>query len=122
VSTRQRASRVVVHALEPRGPDSFVSWGFFDAVFEPVEYVEDYVIEAMIPALLAEDPALRERYEARCAADSAFAGDPRAQRAWFYRQTPYADSQAGLYPVGLLDDADVLRRLPTSPQGNGGGD
>ena len=101
----QRAARVAAHALEPQGPDSFVSWGLFDAVFLPVEYVEPRVIEAMIPDLL-RDPALARRFERRKEDDPAFAADPRAIREWFYRQTPYADQRAGLYPVGLVDEPE----------------
>jgi hypothetical protein len=111
IDMRQRTARVIAHALEPLGPDSFAAWGFFDAVFDPVEYVEPYVIEAMIPELLAADPELRRRFAERRSTDPAFASDPSAVRAWFYRQTPYADARAGLYPVGLLDDAGQLSRL-----------
>lgn len=111
VGTDQSAARVVAHALEPQGPDSFAAWGLFDAVFTPVEYVEPRVIEAMIPQLLADDLDLRERFETRKADDPEFAGDPRAIREWFYRQTPYADARAGIYPVGLVDDPAAVDRL-----------
>ena len=111
VELDQRAARVVAHALEPQGPDSFVAWGFFDAVFLPVEYIEPRVIEAMIPEMLADDLDLRQRFEAKKVADPDFAGDPAAIREWFYRQSPYADARAGIYPVGLVDDPAVVRRL-----------
>ena len=34
----QRASRVAAHILEPKGPDSYVHWGFFDTIMEQKEY------------------------------------------------------------------------------------
>ncbi|MFO7652550.1 MAG: M14 family metallopeptidase [Candidatus Krumholzibacteriia bacterium] len=115
VDVRQRAARVIAHALEPQGPDSFAAWGFFDSVFLPVEYIEPRVIEAMIPSLL-EDADLARRFHERRAADPEFAADPRAIREWFYRQTPYADQRAGLYPVGLVDDPEVVRALAAAPR------
>ena len=41
----QPAMRVAVQLLEPRSADSFVAWGFFDAVFEQKEYFEQEVME-----------------------------------------------------------------------------
>ncbi len=118
VGLEQRAARVAAHLLEPEGPDALVQWGFFDAVFERVEYVESYVIEAMIPQLLAEHPEWVDELEARkavdpeFAADPEFADDPWAIRAWFYERTPWYDQRVGIYPVGCVDDADDLAALP----------
>ena len=111
VDLAQPLARVAAHLLEPEGPDSLVRWGFFDAVFEPVEYVEAYVIERMIPELLAADPRLAERLAARKLADPEFAADPWAIRTWFYEQTPFFDQRAGLYPVGRIVDRAALSRL-----------
>jgi len=112
VDMNQRAARVVAHLLEPQGPDSLVKWGYFDAVFERVEYVESYVIEQMIPQMLAENPKLAEELEAAKAASEEFANDPWAIRYWFYAKTPYFDKRVGVYPVGMLDDPTTLAGLP----------
>ena len=112
VDMNQRAARVAAHLLEPRGPDSLVQWGFFDAVFERVEYVESYVIEQMIPRMLEEDPGLADELAAAKAASEEFANDPWAIRYWFYAKTPYFDHRVGVYPVGLVDDPATLAELP----------
>ncbi len=112
VPVGQPAARAIAHLLEPGGPDSLARWGFFNAVFDRVEYVESYVIEAMIPQMLADRPELAAELEAAKAADPAWAKDPWNIRMWFYERTPYYDGRAGLYPVGLLDDPSVLESLP----------
>jgi hypothetical protein len=111
VDMNQRTARVAAHLLEPEGPDALVQWGFFDPVFARVEYVESYVIEAMIPQLLADNPGWVAELEERKAADPEFAADPWAIRYWFYERTPWYDQRVGIYPVGLLDDRAVVDAL-----------
>lgn len=107
----QPAARAIAHLLEPLGPDSLVRWGFFDAVFARVEYVESYVIEQMIPRMLAENPGLADELEAAKAADPDFAGNPGAIRDWFYQRTPYFDREYLVYPVGRVGKEEELERL-----------
>ncbi len=112
VDLAQPAAGVAAHLLEPDGPDALVQWGFFDPIFSRTEYVESYVIEKMIPDLLAAHPEWRAELEAKKAADPEFAADPRAIRDWFYRRTPYFDSRVGIYPVGCLDSRAAVAALP----------
>ena len=111
VDMNQRTARVVAHLLEPRAPDSLMQWGFFDAIFERVEYVESYVIEEMIIEMMAENPALAAELAEKKAADPEFAADPWAIRHWFYEKTPYYDQRVGIYPVGSLDSREVVGEL-----------
>jgi hypothetical protein len=108
VLLNQRTNRVAVHLLEPKAPDSFVRWGYFDNIFEHKEYIEDYVIEPLARQMLLDDPELATEFAARLEADSAFAADPDARLMFFYRQTPYFDQQVNLYPVGRILDPVAL--------------
>jgi hypothetical protein len=65
VSTDQPLGDLAVLLLEPASPDSFFQWGFFHEALQPTEYVEGYVMEPMAEAMLAEDAALKARYEQR---------------------------------------------------------
>ncbi|MCP4291669.1 MAG: M14 family metallopeptidase [bacterium] len=112
VDMNQRSARVIAHLLEPQGPDSLIRWGYLDAIFERVEYVESYVIEDMIREMVADDPNLLVELEKRKIEDPEFASDPWAIRYWFYEKTPYYDQKVGVYPVGLLDDAGSISELP----------
>lgn len=102
VPMNQRTNRVTVHLLEPRAPDSFVSWGFWDAIFERKEYAESYVLEKMAREMLRSDPQLKAEFEHKLATDSGFAASPRERLYFFYRHSPYWDRKINLYPVAKL--------------------
>ena len=97
----QRSSAVAAHLLEPQGPDSFVAWGFFDAIFEQKEFGESYVIEKLAREMLGKDPGLRAEFE-KALEDPAFASSPYRRLDFFYRRSPWWDDRIGLYPVGLV--------------------
>jgi hypothetical protein len=105
----QPRARLIAQLLEPAAPDSFLRWGFFDAIFEEKEYAEARVMEAIARDMLAADPALRDAFEARLQ-DPAFAADPRARLRFFYQRSPWFDSEFSRYPVLRLDAA-ALRAL-----------
>jgi hypothetical protein len=105
----QPKARLAALLLEPASPDSFLRWGFFDAIFEEKEYAEPRVMEAMAREMMAKDPALKAEFEAKLAADAAFAADPRQRLRFFYQRTPYFDTEFSRYPVLRLD-ADAARR------------
>ncbi len=113
VDTAQRTARLIGHALEPMGPDSFVHWGSFNSIFQRVEYAESYVVEKIAREMLTKDPHLKKRFEQKKSASPEFAADPEAIRAWFYEQTPYFDASMNVYPVSLIDDEAALRKLQT---------
>lgn len=103
ISTRQRTARVIVHLFEPRSTDSFVAWGFMNAIFEQKEYAEDYVMESVGEEVLARDPALKFAFDDRIRTDSAFAASPSQRLNWLYQQSPWGDRSLGVYPVGRID-------------------
>ncbi|MCI0452568.1 MAG: M14 family metallopeptidase [Candidatus Latescibacteria bacterium] len=105
VDMAQRRSRIAVHLLNPSAPDALAQWGFFDTVFEAKEYVEDYVMEEIAREMLSDSSfggisrdvfARRFREAMR---DTALAGHPERVRAWFYKNSPYAETRVGEYPV-----------------------
>lgn len=102
VPMEQPAAHVAVHLLEPQSPDSFVSWGFFNAIFEEKEGGEDYVLEKLAREMLAKDERLRQEFEQRVATDQKFAASARDRLQFFYERSPYWDTQMNLYPVGRI--------------------
>jgi hypothetical protein len=99
VDMTQRQGRVALNLLEADAPDSFVFWGFFNAIFEQKEYYEEYMMEALAPDMLRNDAALRREFEQRVATDSAFAASPRARLDFLYQRSPWYDTTINLYPV-----------------------
>ena len=101
---------MIANALEPLAPDSFLRWGFFDAVLEQKEYAESYVMEAKAREMLAADPALRREFEQKKATDPDFAKNPRAELNWFFQRSPWWDPEKDLYPVGAITDPAAVPR------------
>jgi hypothetical protein len=108
IDMNQRTARVIAHFLEPKASDSFVGWGYLDAIFEQKEYAESYVMEKEARSLLAADPALAAEFEHKKVAEPAFAANPDAILNWFFSKTTYWDQQINLYPVGRLMDRNTL--------------
>jgi hypothetical protein len=91
-----------VNLLEPKAPDSFVSWGFWNVIFERKEYTEDYVLEKLAREMLERDPVLKAEFEKKLTEDKSFASNPEARLYFFYRRSPYWDHTLILYPVGKI--------------------
>lgn len=98
----QPSAKVLLNLLEPEAPDSFVHWGFFNAIFEEKEYGESYVLEALAREMMANDPGLKQEFEELLAADEEFAASAFARLRFFHKRSPYWDPQMNLYPVGRI--------------------
>ncbi len=102
VPTAQEAANVAIHLLEPNSPDSFVYWGFFNAIFEQKEYGEGYVLEKLAREMLTRNPELKKEFEEKLK-DEKFAKSPTARLNFFYERSPYfLNQRVGFYPVGRI--------------------
>ncbi|MGH9943040.1 MAG: M14 family metallopeptidase [Pyrinomonadaceae bacterium] len=102
VPLAQPGGRVALHLLEPDAPDSLVSWGFFNPIFEQKEGAEDYVLEKLAREMLAKDAGLRKEFEQRLLNDPQFAANARERLRFFYTRSTYWDRRLNLYPVGRV--------------------
>lgn len=102
VPIAQARSLMLMTLLEPKDPDSLLSWGFFSTAFERKEYMEQYVAEDVAGQMLKNDPALRKEFAQRLE-DPAFAHDPLARLEFFYRRHASWDERLNLYPVYRVD-------------------
>ena len=102
IPTAQPLGKLVLNLLEPQAPDSFVKWGFFNAIFEEKEYAEHYVLEVLARDMLAADAKLKREFEDLVAGDPEFAASPAARLRFFYKRSPYWDPQMNLYPAGRI--------------------
>lgn len=99
VPIAQARARLLMALLEPRAPDSFAAWGFFNGCFEQKEHMEPYVAEQIAREMLAADPVLAAQFQSRLDSDPAFAGDPAARLEFFMRRHASWDEQFNLYPI-----------------------
>jgi hypothetical protein len=103
VPVAQPRARLLLHLLEPSGPDSLCAWGFFHAVFEEKQTMEGYVTEEEARKMLAERPALAAELAAALKKDPTLARDPERRLDFFRRRHPSWDDRQNLYPVLRLD-------------------
>ncbi len=102
VPTNQRTARVIAHIFEPGSPDSYLSWGYFNAIFEMKEYFETYKMEAYAREMLASDPLLRGEFDRWLEEHPDLKENQWGQLEWFYRRSPWWDRQKDVYPVGKV--------------------
>ncbi len=112
IRTEQPSSRIIAHLLEPQAQDSWVSWGYFNRVFEQKEYSETYVMEPMAREMMTNDPTLREKFDNWLKANPSLKDNQWEQLQWFYKQTPYYDKAHNLYPIGRLSQQQVDDLFP----------
>ncbi len=101
VPVAQPRLSLVLFLFEPSSPESFLSWGFFNAHLEQKEYLEDYLTEAYARELL-EDAGVRREFEALLA-DAGFAKSPEARLRFFSERHPSFDAAYQRYPVLRVD-------------------
>ncbi|MGD8779480.1 MAG: M14 family metallopeptidase [Ignavibacteria bacterium] len=99
VNTNQRRLSVIVQLLEPKAEDSFLRWGFFNAIFERKEYFEDYSMEPIAKKMFEENSELRKEFNEKLKSDEEFKNNPRARLNFFYKRSPYYDEKHNQYPV-----------------------
>lgn len=101
VPLKQRRARLILSMLEPQAPDSLAKWGFCNAVFEGFRGGDagEYLAEPIARRMMLDMPELRKQFEARVAADPAFAANPRERLSWWYTQSKYQPTESGRYPV-----------------------
>jgi murein tripeptide amidase MpaA len=103
VPVNQPRGRLAIHLFEPTGPDSFLSWGFFNAAFERKEYMEDYVAEDVARVMMEKDPALKAEFQKKLATEPDFAKSADQRLNFFVRRHPSWDDRYRLYPVYRVD-------------------
>jgi murein tripeptide amidase MpaA len=103
VSIAQPLARLVAALFEPRAPDSFAAWGFFNACFEQKEQLEPYVAEQIAARMLAADAGLRAEFAAKLESDAEFARSPSDRLEYFLRRHVSWDERYNLYPVLRVD-------------------
>lgn len=104
VPTNQRRARVIAHMLEPKASDSFVYWGYFDAITEQKEYSESYSMENIARQMLIDDPDLQIAFDQWKHNNPEISSNSYAILNWFYHQSPWWDNQKDIYPLGRIMD------------------
>lgn len=99
VSTDQPARRFLIETLEPRSPDSYFSWNFYDEILQQKEWFSPYVFDSEAQKLL-EDPAIRKSFEEMRERDPTFSLNAFSQLYYLYRNSEHYERERHMiYPV-----------------------
>jgi hypothetical protein len=99
IPMNQPSNRFVMEVLDPRAPDSYFAWNFFDPILSQKEGFSSYVFEETATQLLKDDAKLRSALDARKQSDTAFAKNGSAQLNYIFQQSKYAEPGYMRYPV-----------------------
>jgi len=120
VPTEQKLGTLAVTLLDPRAPDSYFKWGFFNQMFQQTEYIESYAMVPLAHKMLNSDEKLKKEFMAKFAVteskqiaeveskkvgslEELFSGSSNDQSAekmkWLYQRSVYYDNQHLKYPV-----------------------
>ncbi|MCY1722714.1 M14 family zinc carboxypeptidase [Prolixibacteraceae bacterium Z1-6] len=102
IPVRQKKIRYLIETLEPKARDSFFRWNFFDNILDAREYFSSYGFEENALKYLDEHPEFKKEFEAKQKSDPEFAKNHRAQLAYIYNNTEWAEKSFERYPVGRI--------------------
>ncbi len=108
IPMNQPASRLIARMLEPKSIDSFLQWGFFNAIFEQKEYAETYVMEPMARQMLDTNQSLKQEFDEMKQKDPEFSKNQWNMLNWLYNRSEYRDQNKNVYPVGRITDFDRI--------------
>ena len=99
IRVNSRNSAFLAATLEPKSPDSYFCWNFFDGILQQKEGYSAYVFEDKAAEILKANPELRKKLELKRKSDSAFAKDGGAQLDFVYKNSVYYEPTHKRYPV-----------------------
>jgi hypothetical protein len=104
VETAQPLLGLIIYLFEPDSPDSFLKWGFFNAVFERKEYFEMYSMEPIAEEMYENNPPFRREFDKRLKEDKEFASNPWQRLNFFFERSKYFDNHLNVYPIMKLEN------------------
>jgi len=99
IFVNERNSAFLSATLEPKSPDSYFCWNFFDGILQQKEGYSAYVFEDKAAEILVANPELRKKLELKRKNDPAFAEDGGAQLDFVYKNSVYYEPSHKRYPV-----------------------
>lgn len=105
IEMNQPANRFIMEVLEPTSVDSYLSWNFFDPVFDKREYFSPTGFEKKALQYLEEHPELKKEFEEKKTNDTDFANNHYAQINFIYTHSPYFEKSYRRYPVYRINQA-----------------
>lgn len=102
VATNQSSSAYIYEMLEPMARDSFVSWNFFDTIFQQKEYFNAYLFAPLAVEILKKDAKLRRIFLNRLRKEPAFAASPYRRLQFIYQSSKFYEPVHNRYPIARM--------------------
>lgn len=102
IETNQINNKYIVNVLEPKAPDSYFRWNFFDSIFDRREYFSTYNFEEKATEILESNPDLKKEFEKKRKTDKEFAANYWVQLNYIYTRSDYYEKSHLRYPVGRI--------------------
>lgn len=101
--TGSRYDYFMMMVLEPNSIDSYLSWGFFDSMFDQKEWFSDYVFEDIALELLNENEVLKQNFEKKKLEDEKFRTNAWEQLYYIYKHSEYFEKSYREYPIYKIE-------------------
>ncbi len=85
--------------LEPKSPDSYFCWNFFDGILQQKEGYSAYVFEDRAVEILSKNHNLKSQLYEKQKMDPSFAQNAGAQLDWVYKHSEYYEPSHKRYPI-----------------------
>ncbi len=102
IPVRHKKIKYLIEMLEPKAKDSFFRWNFFDNILDRREYFSNYGFEENALKYLNEHPEFKKEFQNKQKSDPEFAKNHRAQLAYIYYNTEWAEKTHKRYPVARV--------------------
>lgn len=102
IPVQQKGIKYLIEMLEPKAKDSFFRWNFFDNILDRREYFSSYGFEENALKYLNEHPRFNKQFQEKRKTDKEFANNHRAQLAYIYYNTEWAEKTYKRYPVAKV--------------------
>jgi hypothetical protein len=90
-----------MNLLHPAAPDALIRLGYAASIFQQTGRIgaNPYLSVPIATKVAADHPELVAEFNAKLAADPAFAADSNARLTWWISRSSYQPSPANRYPV-----------------------
>lgn len=99
VPINQDKANFILFTIDPRQPDSYFNWNFFDSYVQQKEYFSPYVFEDIAVQLLEEDEELNKLFREKQAEDKSFSNSRWQQLYFIYQRSPYFEKAFYQLPI-----------------------
>lgn len=99
VPANQENAYFLTSVLDPRAADSYLSWGFFDIIFQQKEHFSPYIFEDHALEMLEGDPELAKEFEVWKKENPQALKSAWGVLSFFYQRSEFYEPEHLRYPI-----------------------